>query len=113
MISLSMIVVDEFRDHVPKMSLCERDDPIEALALDREDEPLGERVEIGTPRRKPDDLHAGAFEGSAKLDRVERIPVEHQEDVVPNQPGRRHDLDREEVRCGNHTEVGATPRRPR
>jgi hypothetical protein len=30
--------------------------------------------------------------------------VDDEEDVVPNQPGHRKDLDGEEIRCGDHTE---------
>ena len=63
---------------MPKMSLSERDDPLEVLALDRKHEPLGEGVQIGAPWRKPNDLHSSAFESGTKLGRVERISVEHQ-----------------------------------
>ena len=55
------------------MSLSERDDPIQALALDRKDEALGEGVQIGAPWRKANDLHTSVLEGGAKLGRVERF----------------------------------------
>lgn len=68
-------MLDELGDHVPKMSLAERHDPIQTLAPDGQDESFSEGVQVGTAWREPDDLHAGALQGISELCRVERISV--------------------------------------
>ena len=95
MVSFAIIVVDELRDDPPKMPLPERHDPIETLASDRKHESLGEGVQVGTPRRQPDDFHAAAFEGGSEPRRLERIPIEYQVTFPEEEPV----LDIERVAC--------------
>ena len=78
MSSLPTVVLDELGDHVPKMSLAERHDPIQTLAPDGQDESFSEGVQIGTSWREPDDPHAGTLQSVSELCRVERISVEYE-----------------------------------
>jgi hypothetical protein len=51
-VSLAVVVLDVFSNHVPKVTLAERDDVTKALLLDRANEPLGVGIEIRTPCRQ-------------------------------------------------------------
>ena len=60
MAARAVVVVDVLPEHVPQMSLAERDDVVEALAADAADRALDERG-----------LHAGALRHRRGGDRVE------------------------------------------
>ena len=57
MISLAMIVGDEFRDSLSVMAFAERNQAIETFLLDRADEPFGIGVGIRRPIRCLDDTN--------------------------------------------------------
>ena len=54
---LLMVVMAELHQHLPKVSLAEGDDLVEALGLDGEDEAFDEGVEVGAMRGKTDADH--------------------------------------------------------
>ena len=53
-VSLTLIMLDVLVNDEPQMPLAKRDDTMEALLVDRPDEPLGRGVEIRALRRQPD-----------------------------------------------------------
>src|SRR6266404_1731407 len=57
--ALGVVVLEELIDRALQRSFAEEDHVIEALFLDRPDEPFRERVEIRTARRKSQALDAG------------------------------------------------------
>ena len=65
-IPLAVIVRDVFGDCASKMPLAERNQPIEALLLDRPHEPL--RVAVGCPERRANDPDSRLFEEPARHD---------------------------------------------
>jgi hypothetical protein len=74
MVALEVVVLDEFSDGALKMSLNEQHF-VQALALDRQHEPLGVRVQVRTVRRQLDVFDARAAEYLAELMREERIAI--------------------------------------
>jgi hypothetical protein len=46
MVALEVVVLDELGDGEAEMPLPEQHELVEALGLDRQDKPLGERVEV-------------------------------------------------------------------
>src|ERR1700690_3981284 len=52
MVSLAVVVKEVFPNRPPKMGLPERDDSIEAFALDGQDESLRIGVQVWAPRRQ-------------------------------------------------------------
>src|SRR5437879_448432 len=75
MVALEVIVLDEFSDRVPKMSLAEQYQFVQALALDRQHESLGEGVQVRTACRQLDAFDARAAEYVAELTGEERIAI--------------------------------------
>ena len=74
-VSLAMVVVDVLAHEETHVPFAEGDDATETLLVNRADEPLGIRVEIGTLRRETDRLDTPALEDLAKDPRVERVAV--------------------------------------
>jgi len=72
---LLVVVVDELPQSLPEMGLAERDDLVEALRLDGEDEALGEGIEVGAVRGKTEDSAAALGQHLPEGLGVERIPV--------------------------------------
>jgi len=72
---LLVVVVDELPQSLPEMGLAERDDLVEALELDGEDEALGEGVEVGAVGREAEHLAAAVGEQISEGLGVEGIPV--------------------------------------
>jgi hypothetical protein len=78
-----MVCEDPQRD--VEMSPGEREHPVKALAAHRAHEPLGDRVRLGSPDRRPDHLHPlghkHLVEGAAELgvpivdDETEALPA--------------------------------------
>jgi hypothetical protein len=58
-IPFAMIVGQVLGHAAAQVALAEWDQPIQALMLDRPDEPLRMRVAVRRPHRCLDDLHAG------------------------------------------------------
>jgi hypothetical protein len=54
MVALKVIVLDEFSDCAAQVPLAEQHELVQALALDRQHEPLGVSVQIRTARQQPD-----------------------------------------------------------
>ena len=65
MVSLAMVVFDVLAHEETHVPFAEGDDATETL-LNRADEPLGIRVEIGTLRRETDRLDTPALQDLAK-----------------------------------------------
>jgi hypothetical protein len=84
MVSLAVVVRQELRDRSPQMALAQRHQSIEAFTLDRQDEPLGERVEVRASSGQSHHLHPASLERISKVGCVERIPVE-QKVALPHQ----------------------------
>ena len=77
-VSLTMVMLDVLVDDEAQMSLAERDDTMDALFFDRQDEPLGIGVEIRTLRRQPDWPNIATGQDLATDPRVEGIAVMNQ-----------------------------------
>jgi hypothetical protein len=61
-VPLEMVVLDELRDREPEVALTERNELAQALGLEREHKPLGDRVQVGALGRE--------FEARLTLDRT-------------------------------------------
>jgi hypothetical protein len=57
MVPLVVVVRHKLRDRSPQVALAQRHQSIEALTLDRQDEPLGERVEVRASSGQSHHLH--------------------------------------------------------
>ena len=68
----------ERADGCPEMRLAEWHDAVQALGLDRQDKPLGKRVQIRTPRGQQEWLHTAVPQQAPKCRGVERIPVQNE-----------------------------------
>ena len=77
-VSLALVVVDVLAHKETQVPFAEGDDATETLLLNRADEPLGIRVEIGTLRRETDRLDTPALQDLATTPRGERVAVVHQ-----------------------------------
>ena len=77
-VSLAMVVVDVLAHEETQGPFAEGDDATETLLLNRADEPLGIRVEIGTLRRETDRLDTPALQDLANPPRGERVAVVNQ-----------------------------------
>src|SRR5260370_10807403 len=75
MVALKVIVLDECSDGAPQVPLAEQYELVQALALDRQHEPLGVGVQVRAVRRQPDALDTCGAEHVAKLVGEERIAV--------------------------------------
>ena len=71
-VSLAMVVVDVLAHEETQVPFAEGDDATETLLLNRADEPLGIRVEIGTLRRETDRLDTPTPYGAKKRPRLGR-----------------------------------------
>lgn len=85
MVPLAVVVFDIFIDHVTQVSLTDDDHPIQTLGFDREHEPFGIRVEVGTAGWKSKRSNATHAQHAPELSCVERIPVVDQESLVPQE----------------------------
>ena len=72
-VSLAMVVVDVLAHEETQVPFAEGDDATETLLLNRADEPLGIRVEIGTLRRETDRLDTPVLQDLAKTPRGEPV----------------------------------------
>ena len=72
-VSLALVVVDVLAHEETQVPFAEGDDATETLLLNRADEPLGIRVEIGTLRRETDRLDTPVLQDLAKTPRGERV----------------------------------------
>jgi hypothetical protein len=66
--AMSVVVLDVHTEDALKLALAEDEDPVEALATDRADEPLGERIRLRRLEGRSDDLDPLAPE-----DLIERL----------------------------------------
>src|SRR5205807_1645408 len=71
-----MIVLDIRSYGGPELPFAEWHDPLQTLGLGGPDKPLGERVQIWTPRRQDQWLHATAPQQASKGGSVERVSVQ-------------------------------------
>jgi hypothetical protein len=62
MIALGMIVGEVFVDHMTQGAFTQHDHPFQGLLLDGAYEPFAVGVQIRTPRRQDDRLHATVFQ---------------------------------------------------
>jgi hypothetical protein len=69
------VVLDEFSYGVPKMSLAEQHQFVQALALDRQHGPLGVGIQVRTVRWQLDVFDARAAEYVAESTGEERIAI--------------------------------------
>ncbi len=84
MIPFPVIVSGVLASRLLKRPFSEEDHPVEALILDRPDEPFRVGVQVGGPRGQANDLNAGVLEQIPERRRVLRVPIEN-EDM--NRPG--------------------------
>ncbi len=89
MVALGVVVLHELAHDGAQMTLAERDDVPEALALDRPNEPLGVGVEVRAPRRQAQQLYARGLQQGPEVRRIEGIAID---DEVPEA--------RQRARCG-------------
>src|SRR4030095_2551167 len=79
MVAFMMIVLNEFGDSSPERPFTDENHAVETGFLDRPDEPLRERVEVGGTGRQADHLHAGSGESFAVRPREQWIAIVDQE----------------------------------
>src|SRR5450432_3292048 len=85
MVPLAVIVSDGFSNGPPKMGLPKWNDPIEAFALDGQDKSLRIGVQVWAPRRQQERLHPCRSQRLPELLRVQRISVEDQVPLCPQE----------------------------
>jgi hypothetical protein len=73
--ALKVIVGGVFIDCATEVAFAQGDYPVQALGLDREHEPLGVGIEVGTPRREVHRLHTHGPREVIEGGREERITV--------------------------------------
>ncbi len=76
--SLTMVVLDVLREHVPKVPFTQRDHAGQALRPHGSNESFGVCVQVGAARRQPHHGDACMLEDLAERARVERIAIEDQ-----------------------------------
>jgi hypothetical protein len=79
-----MIVLNELAHCASKMSLAKRNELFQALRLDRQDESLRVRVQVGTPRRQLDAFDSGSAKEGAELVGEQRVPIVNQKQTRRN-----------------------------
>lgn len=80
--TLEPVVGDELVQRAPQMPGAEQDQPLQALALDRLHESLGDRIHVRRLEGGLDDLHVGVVEDAAELGGELAVAVEGQEAPV-------------------------------
>ena len=78
MVALAVVVLNVLLREEADVALTERDHTSETFLFDRPNKPFGVRVEIGTPRRQPKGLDAGAGQEVGNDMGIEGIPVVNQ-----------------------------------
>jgi hypothetical protein len=71
-----VVMVDKFSYGCAEVPFAEKYHPVQALGLDRLDEPFGKRVQVGTPRREDQRRHATVPQQAPKGRGVQRIAIE-------------------------------------
>ena len=84
--SLSVVVRHVFTHGEPEMSLAEKDELAETLTLDRQDEPLGVRIQIRAARGQADRLDLSAAEEATKLSSEDRISIHDEMRLADEKP---------------------------
>ncbi len=72
-VALEMVMLDKLADGPSEMPLAEQHELVQALGLDRQDEPLRVRVEVGTVSGELQSLHTGGVEQAAEFVGEHRI----------------------------------------
>jgi hypothetical protein len=94
-----MIVVHELRYCFSQMPLSYRHNAIQALALDREQKPFGERLQVGTAGREAM-IAQGLVPHSALIERsraaVESYEMDARADKLPTYIARLHQIERDQ-----------------
>jgi hypothetical protein len=80
-IPLLMVVRSKLASSFPKRPFSKEDHPIETFVLDRPDEPLGVRVQVGGSRWQAHGLDAGFGQQGSKRSRVFRVAIDDQQPV--------------------------------
>ncbi len=74
-IPLCVVMSGELSGRFPKRSLSKEDHPTETLVLDRPDEPLGVRVQVGAAARQANRVHTGVPEHVPDIGSEDRVAV--------------------------------------
>jgi len=86
-IPFGVIMRDELPDRSPQMTLAEWDDVPQAFLLNRANESFRERVQIRSPSRQQQELHARRIQETFEMRRVERIAIDNQIARAPERSG--------------------------
>ncbi len=82
MVALSVIMMDELSDGTARRLLTEKDHPLQALALDRQNKPFDVSVQIRRTVWQPNDVRSGVLEQIAKLRGELLVAVQDEESLA-------------------------------
>src|SRR5712691_1474831 len=85
MIALVMIVIDEFRERLPKVPLADRNQPIETFLFNRPYEPFGVGIGIRRPQRRLHDVDPRVTEQLSHLPTPFPVAVAEEHAMIAEQ----------------------------